>query len=137
MGTGFARYWRDLSINRKVPLLTVSVTVMACAIVAGIAAGASFLTTSSLLTSHVQYVAESKRDALVTLLDTAKREIEALQSNPSLQEAADNLDMGFASLTQGEKSELSSAKQKGQGLAAWAEGKTEFYVGAFVHADGW
>jgi flagellar biosynthesis/type III secretory pathway M-ring protein FliF/YscJ len=88
-----SNFWRDFSINRKIPLLAVSMTLMACTLVAVVAAGTSFHTTSSLLSGHLQYVANSKRDAIVAMLDTAKREIEALQTNPALQEAADTLDM--------------------------------------------
>ena len=112
-------------------------TLMACTLVAVVAAGTSFHTTSSLLSGHLQYVANSKRDAIVAMLDTAKREIEALQTNPALQEAADTLDMGFAALPLDLRVEVDRAKRAGENLDALARGPGEFYVNALIQTESW
>ncbi|MBB4233298.1 hypothetical protein [Rhizobium mongolense] len=83
------------TISRKIPALMVAVTVLSCGAVACFAALTSFSTTRHLIGTHLEYVANTKRDILVSKLETTKLDIESLASNLSMVQLFDRLSLGI------------------------------------------
>lgn len=127
----------DWRISWKVPTLMVGVAVLACGTVAGYASFTSFSTTKSLIGTHLEYIARSKRDILATKLNTSKLEIEAMAVNPALVKGFDNLVTGFKILPKEDASTLSSRKVENKDLGGDASAKAQFYRDAYKHIDPW
>ncbi|WFU05479.1 HAMP domain-containing methyl-accepting chemotaxis protein (plasmid) [Rhizobium sp. CB3171] len=125
------------TISRKIPVLMVGVTVLACGTVAGYAGLTSFSTARSLIGTHLEYVAGTKRNILATKLDMSKLDIEGLAVNPALVKSFDNMITGYKILPQEQAVALSKLKASGEDLKGGATPKAQFYLDAYKQIDVW
>ena len=131
------RFWMNWTISRKIPVLMVAATAIACGIVAVFASVTSFGTVERLIGTHLDYITITKRDAIATKLDAIRFDVSTLASNPALIKLANYLDMGFSIAPSDQIETISAAHLAGESLVKKATPKTQYYVDNLVKADDW
>lgn len=131
--------WRisDLTIKRKIPVLTVGVTLVACAAIAACSGLMQFFETKNSVKTHLEYIVATKSLAVAAAMDAAKRDMQSLAGNPALIKAFDDLDMGFSLLPEAEKKTLSSLKASGGNLNSAMTSSSLAFIDNFSKNDEW
>lgn len=124
-------------ISLKIPAMTVCVAVLSCTTVATFAGITSVATTRSLIEKHLNYVAISMRDALLTKLQATKFEVEGLSANPGLLQLFNNTSVGFAAVSPTDLTAASVDKVESGKFSLAATPTTKFYVDNYQKLDAW